>query len=97
MQGGNAYCTHEFYKSERHTVKGEETKIYLGLTNLRFIKEVMTYKIESVRIPKERIEMYARHQFLGPDDIALVKTKERVVFKPGKIMPVYFPCEKLTP
>ena len=34
--------------------------------------------------------MYATKVFEGTDDIALVKTKERVVFIPGTIMPVSF-------
>ena len=67
--------------------------IYLGLRDLKRIDEAVRYKIESVRFPKERIEMYARHQFSGPDDVALVRTRERVFFIPGKIMPVGFPGE----
>ena len=92
MQSGVVYCTHEFYESNIHTKGGDEIMIYLGLRDLKRIDEAVRYKIESVRFPKERIEMYARHQFFGPDDVALVKTRERVFFIPGKIMPVGCPA-----
>ena len=62
--------------------------VYLGLRDRSFVEESVPYKIESVRVPKERIAMYARGETVGTDDIALVKTKESVVFIPGKVMTV---------
>ena len=46
------------------------------------------YEIESERVPKERIEMYEVGDFVGPNDIALIKLKTNIVFIPNKIMPV---------
>ena len=55
-------------------------------------ESAIRYKIESVRIPKERVRLYSRGKYTGPDDIALVRTRERVVFVPGRIMPVKYLC-----
>ena len=67
-------------------------QIYLGLRDQNHREEAVKYEIESVRVPKERIALYAAYQFtksaFGPNDIALVKTREPVFFIPGKIMPV---------
>ena len=51
-------------------------------------QSAVRYEIESVRIPKERLKLYSRGEFLGADDIALVRTRKKVVFVPGRIMPV---------
>ena len=85
------YCTNEIVKRERHLYNNmHELSIYLGVRNSLSVEKGMGYKIESVRVPKERIAMYARHNKVGPDDIALVKTQKSMVFLPGKIMPVCY-------
>ena len=70
---------------------GNPVKIFLGMMDRKLVNEVVEYEIESVRVPKERIAMYARKRLIGPDDIALVRTRESVVFITGKIMPVCWP------
>jgi len=83
----HGYCTQEYYEG-KHVMAGNPVKIFLGMMDRKFVNEVVEYEIESVRVPKERIAMYARRSSVGPDDIALVRTTESVVFIPGKIMPV---------
>ena len=46
------------------------------------------YKIESVHIPRGRVELYKRRMVVGPDDIALVRTTTSIVFESHKVMPV---------
>ena len=41
-----------------------------------------------VRVPAERIKMYSKKIFVGPNDIALVKLRESVTLIPGRIAPV---------
>ena len=41
-----------------------------------------------VRVPAERIKMYSKKVFVGPNDIALVKLRESVTLIPGRIAPV---------
>jgi len=81
------YCTQEYYEG-KHLMAGNPVKIFLGMMDRRLVNEVVEYDIESVRVPKERIAMYARKSLIGPDDIALVRTRESVAFITGKIMPV---------
>ena len=88
MEEGSVYCRKELVERERDTDGNEEDQIYLGLRDFTKGEEAIKYVIESVRVPKERIAMYARYQMEGPDDISLIKLKEHVVFIPGKIMPV---------
>ena len=46
------------------------------------------YQVESIQKPAARIQLYKKGVYIGPDDIALVRTKSKVVFVPGRIMPV---------
>ena len=47
------------------------------------------YKIESVRIPKSRIDkVYSKELYAGTSDIALIKLSRDVVFIPYKVAPV---------
>ena len=55
-------------------------------------QSAVRYEIESVRIPKARLALYSRGEFAGTDDIALVRTRKKVVFVPGRIMPVREGC-----
>ena len=53
------------------------------------LKDKQLLEIMKVYTPKERLETYSNGSFRGTNDIALVKTKEAIVFVPGKVMPVY--------
>ena len=64
------------------------------MTNVSSIESAAEYKIESVRVPAGRIASYAKGLTQGTDDIALVKTQKKMVFIPGKIMPVCLPYQK---
>ena len=46
------------------------------------------YNIESVQIPRGRVELYNRRFVVGPDDIALVRTTMPIDFISNKVMPV---------
>ena len=46
------------------------------------------YEIESVRVPRERIEMYRKKIIAGPWDIALLRLKEKVTFITRLVAPV---------
>ena len=84
IEQGDGYCVKEL--DERPF--DETYTIYLGVTDRKNVRDAIPYQIESVRVPRERIAMYARMKTVGTDDIALIKTKTDVVFIPGKIMPV---------
>ena len=58
------------------------------MTKRRDYKNSYEYEIESVRVPKERIQMYKKGSYVGSNDIALIKLKTNLVFVPNKIMPV---------
>jgi len=88
MQQRHGYCINELHESPTHTMRGVPFHVYLGLRDKKLGHEAVKYNIESVRVPKERIAMYARGTFVGPDDIALLKLRETVSFIPGKIMTV---------
>ena len=64
---------------------------------------VIQLVIFKVRVPEERIQMYAKfmippnkfpkypeglHKLIGPGDIALIKMKVGVTLVPGKLVPV---------
>ena len=68
----------------------DQYQIFFGLMDTKDGANAIPYEIESVRVPKERIAMYARKETAGTDDLALIKTKKSVVFIPGKTMPVGF-------
>jgi len=63
-------------------------KLVMGVTGLRDREGARYYGIESVRQPSERIALYSQGRISGPHDIALLRTDRRVIFEPGKIMPV---------
>ena len=84
------YCTQEYYDGT-HVMAGGPVQIFLGMMDRKLVRDVVTHEIQSVRVPRERIAMYARGETVGPHDIALVKTREKVVFIAGKIMPVGYP------
>jgi len=88
IQQRHGYCRKELYESETHTPYGHPIHVYLGLRDIKRSDEAVKYNIESVRVPKERIAMYARGSVVGSDDIALLKLRETVDLIPGKIMPV---------
>ena len=46
------------------------------------------FKIQSVRVPKERINLYKKNILVGPFDIALIKLKTKVTFIENIITPV---------
>jgi N-acetylmuramic acid 6-phosphate (MurNAc-6-P) etherase len=84
IEQGDGYCVKELDErpsDETHT-------IFLGMTDRKNVRDAIQYQIESVRVPRERIAMYARMKTVGTDDIALIKTTTDVVFILGKIMPV---------
>ena len=83
---GDGYCTKELDDRPHHDLY----KIFFGLMDTKEGREAIPYEIESVRVPKERIAMYARKKTAGTDDIALIRTKKSVIFIPGKTMPVGF-------
>ena len=72
----------------------------LGLTTRSQISDTTRrYEIESVRQPKERIDMYRNDPFdreriqtgakmIGPYDVALLRLTTGVTFTPGKLAPV---------
>ena len=72
----------------------------LGLTSRSQINDTTRrYEIESVRQPKERIDMYRNDPFdreriqtgakmIGPYDVALLRLTTGVTFTPGKLAPV---------
>ena len=91
LKKGIVYCKKEFVERKRNSADKTEVQIYLGLRDVTKAEEARKYLIESVRVPKERIAMYARNKFMGTDDIALIKTRESVFFIPGKIMTVCKP------
>ena len=84
IQQGDGYCVKELDDRPFHEIN----TIFLGVTDRKNVRDAIPYQIESVRVPRERIAMYARMKTVGTDDIALIKTKTDVVFIPGKIMPV---------
>ena len=77
--------------------------IFLGLTSRSQTKDsTRRYEIESVRQPKERIDMYENDPFdrvkkpedegaqmIGPYDLALVRLTTDVTFIPEKLVPVW--------
>ena len=69
-------------------MNGQTIHVYLGLRDRTRSDEAVKYNIESVRVPEERIAMYARGIVTGSDDIALLKLRETVDLIPEKIMPV---------
>ena len=88
MQQRHGYCINELHESPTHTYNGLPFHVYLGLRDKRLGHEAVKYNVQSVRVPKERIAMYASGSFVGPDDIALLKLRETVSFIPGIIMTV---------
>ena len=84
IEQGVGYCVKELDDRTFHEIH----TIFLGVTDRKNVRDAIPYQIESVRVPRERIAMYARMKTVGTDDIALIKTKTDVVFIPGKIMPV---------
>ena len=63
-------------------------RVYVGVVKQTDLKGKQLLEIAKVFTPKERIEMYSQGGFHGTNDIALVKTKEPIIFVPGKVMPV---------
>ena len=76
------YCVNELDERQNHIYI-----LYLGLKDKTRPGDALRMDIESVRIPKERVEMYKRGRAAGPDDIALIKTRDHVAFT-NRINPV---------
>jgi len=85
----DGYC----YK-EHDTRANHRTKVVLGLKDRKKYAEAVSYDIESVRVPKERIALYAEtypgtdtNKLEGPNDISLIRLTKAVTFIPGRVMP----------
>ena len=63
-------------------------RVYVGIVKQTDLKGKQLLEIAKVFTPKERIEMYSQGEFHGTNDIALVKTKETIIFVLGKVTPV---------
>ena len=50
-------------------------------------REAMKMEIESVRVPKERIDQYRKNIYDAPNDISLIRTRHNVAFN-NHIAPV---------
>ena len=63
-------------------------RVYLGLTDKSKTAFTQKYEIESVRVPKGRIDMYRKNFLAGPWDISLLRLREKVTLITRLVAPV---------
>ena len=63
-------------------------RVYLGLTDKSKTAFTKKYELESVRVPRKRIDMYRKKIIAGPWDISLLRLKEKVTFITRLVAPV---------
>ena len=72
-----------------------QRRLNLGLFKRDQLNEGYKYSIESVRVPKERIQLYKTGALAGPWDIALIRLRDSVPFIPHKVPPVSLNISKI--
>ena len=78
------YCTKTLVENDPNP----PYQIYIGLMDTKHIDNAAEYVIESVQIPEGRVKLYDREVVVGPDDVALVRTTQPIIFEENKIAPV---------
>ena len=66
----------------------ENRRLYAGFIDRQKIEDGFPYDMETVRQPRERIQRYEEGNDGGPDDIALIRTKQPITFIQDKVSPV---------
>ena len=59
--------------------------LFAGLIDRQRIEDGFPYDMETVRQPRERIQRYEEGTGSGPDDIALIRTKQPITFIQDKV------------
>ena len=101
IKESDGYCTKELDEREEHmymwVVELNESwiasyfppfRVYLGLTDKSKTAFTQKYEIESVRVPRGRIEMYRKNTLAGPWDISLLRLREKVTLITRLVAPV---------
>ena len=96
----DGYCNKELDERKDHmymwVIKINKTgsflfstfRVYLGLTDKSKTAFTQKYEIESVRVPRGRIEMYQKKIIAGPWDISLLRLREKVTLITRLVAPV---------
>ena len=69
-------------------VDEENSVLFAGLIDRQRIEDGFPYDMETVRQPRERIQRYEEGTGSGPDDIALIRTKQPITFIQDRVSPV---------
>ena len=100
IKESDGYCTKELDEREEHMymwvvelnknwIDSFSTfRVYLGLTDKSKTAFTQKYEIESVRVPRGRIEMYRKNTLAGPWDISLLRLREKVTLITRLVAPV---------
>ena len=78
------YCTKTLVENDPNP----PYQIFIGLMDTNHFDNAAEYVIESVQIPEGRVKLYDQEVVVGPEDVALVRTTQPIIFEENKIAPV---------